>query len=385
MKDDPYSINPYNSETFQVNATQHALWNDFLKAINKIINKDNTPGKKTRKTLLDRNCWELLFYGYREESNQLAINILREGNFSVDEQLFNHNVKTLFTIFDFDLKSFYEVWTYQRNIKRLLHQIVNEKNMIGNRFSKKKGLKKPKYPIICQPSRHDSIPLPKLHRILDGLLFPVIVSKNNRDYKVQRLQTTNFGDGDFITCKGEVIDCIRVNDFWQTRNHLKQRLAFSYLVQSDYDEAPMIVCNNMRDIEHAWKMLDANPSDGVLVRSLGENLYENYWLLLNKNSSFVAMYTKGGFSMHRSGRNKRGFVTLEGRHVGTLGYTYTALKKMNWLDKFDIQRFQKVVFQQDDYDIEEDILRENNRYDMTPDFDFGLFDLDELNKIDDDD
>lgn len=146
----------------------------------------------------------------------------------------------------------------------------------------------------------------------------------------------------------------------------------------------MIICNNMTDIQTAWKMLNANVEDGILIRSLGENLYENYWLILNKDSAFVAMYTHSGYSMSKYGTNKRGFVTLEGKHIGTLGYTYTALKKMRWLDSFDIERFQKIVFQTDDFIVDDKIIQENNKYDMKPEFDFGLFDMDELMKMNDD-
>lgn len=373
MKDDPYSVNPFNHDSFEIKNEICVSWNSFLNAINRIIEKDIVPGTKTQYALLDKNCWLLFFYGYREKNKKFAKDIIKNENYHcVDEKLFTYNVKILFTIFDFDLKSFYEVWSYQHNIKRLLHQVVNERFFIGNRFSKKKGrIKRPKHQLVCWPSRYEEINPPKIHRILDGLLFPVMVSKNNHNYQVQRLETTNFGDGDFITCNNEIIDCVRINDFWQTRNHLKQRLSFSFLVQTDYDEAPMIICNNMNDIEKAWKILNANPNDGILIRSLGENLYENYWLILNKDSSFVAMYTKKGFSLNR-GSNKRGFVTLEGRHVGPLGYSYTALKKMNWLDKFDINRFQKIVFQEDDYCIKESILKNNNYINTKSEFDFNI-------------
>ena len=146
----------------------------------------------------------------------------------------------------------------------------------------------------------------------------------------------------------------------------------------------MIICNNMTDIADAWRLLKANEDDGVLIRSLGENLYENYWLLLNKNSTFVAAYTRNGYSLSIRSANKRGFVSLEGKHVGNLGYTHTALKKMRWLDEFDINRFRKIVFQTEDYHIRESILNENNRQNMQPEFDFGMFDIDELIKLNDD-
>lgn len=374
MRDDPYSINPYNNESFKTDTEICVPWNSFLNAIGRVVEKDMMPGDKTKHALLDKNCWLLYFYGHRERDKRTAKDIINIKNYhKVDEGLFPHNVKILFTIFDFDLKSFYEVWEYQHNIKRLLKQVVHEDFFIGNRFSKRKGLHKPQYQLICWPSRHENINPPKMHKILDGLLFPVIVSKNNHNYQVQRLQTTNFGDGDFITCNNEIIDCIRINDFWQTRNHLKQRLSFSFLVQTDYDEAPMIICNNMQDIKDAWRLLGANADDGVLIRSLGETLYENYWLILNKDSSFVGTYTKYGFTMHNRGTHKRGFVTLEGRHVGTLGYNYTALKQMRWLDKFDIERFQSIVFQTDDYNIGSEVLDKNNQLDESILFDFSYF------------
>ena len=57
---------------------------------------------------------------------------------------------------------------------------------------------------------------------------------------------------------------------------------------------------------------------------------------------------------------------------------------MTWLDAFDIERFSRIVFQENDYQIKDDILKENNRYDMRPEFDFGLFDMEELEKLNDD-
>lgn len=387
MRDDPYSLNPYNNESFQTNNNVYVSWNRFFNAIRRIREKHITPGDTTKTILLDKHCWLLFFYGYRSNNDKrLGYDIIQEiNNQQIDEKTFTQNVKTLFTIFDFDLKSFYEVWEYQHNIERLLYQIVREDFFIGNRFSKKKKKQwKSKYQLICYPTKYDNIKMPQIHRVLDGLVFPVLVSKNNHNYQVQRLNTTNFGDGDFITCNNEIIDCIRINNFWQTRNHLKQRLSFSFLVDTSFDEAPMIICNNMTDIQTAWKMLNANVEDGILIRSLGENLYENYWLILNKDSAFVAMYTHSGYSMSKYGTNKRGFVTLEGKHIGTLGYTYTALKKMRWLDSFDIERFQKIVFQTDDFIVDDKIIQENNKYDMKPEFDFGLFDMDELMKMNDD-
>lgn len=390
MIDDPYTLNTFTENNLNSVNRPDATWNKFLAIIRHINNdKDYMPGKANRDSLLDINCWLLLFCGYTNYNNKKFANkIIEEENIdvtNVHNSLFPKNVKTLFTVFDFNLRSFYEVWSYQHNIVRLLHQIVRDDFFIGNRFVKKVNRKwKPKYELICSPTRYDNLPLPKLHRILDGLLFPVIVSLNDGPYKVEKIEVTNFGDGDFITCNGQIIDCIRVNDFWETRHHLKQRLSFLFLVCSDYDEAPMIVCNNMRDIEEAWRLLGANEDEGVLVRSLGENLYENYWLVLNKDSAFVGSYTKTGYSLSKRSQNKRGFVTLEGRHVGNLGYTYTALKNMTWLDAFDIERFSRIVFQENDHQIKDDILKENNRYDMRPEFDFGLFDLEELEKLNDD-
>ena len=367
MRDDPYILNSCKNNQINQKKDFHSPWNKFFNAIKRIEkNKNMIPSEQTKAILLDVNCWLAMFYGYEYEQNnsdnRLGYTILQGIDKTVDDTLFQTNAKRLFAVFYFDLKSFYEVWMYQQDIKRLLRQIVQEQFFLGNRFAKKKKRPwKPTYELTCYPSQHSLLKMPVLHRVLDGLLFPVIVSKNHRDYKIERLDITNFGEGDFITCEGQIIDCIRINDFWQTRNHLKQRLAFSFLVETDYDEAPMIICNNMKDIKNAWTLLNANHEDGILIRSLGENLYENYWLVLNKDSAFVAMYTKSGFSMNKGGRNKRGFVTLEGRHIGTLGYTYTALKKMTWLDEFDIKRFYEIVYQDDKITIDNNILIQNNK------------------------
>lgn len=309
-----------------------------------------TPSEAGMKRLMDVNCWALLFYGYEGISDKrIGYEIVKdigENVYDVDKDKFSENVKKLFTFFHFDLKSFYEVWRYQHNIQRLLHQIVRKPYFIGNRFAMKKyRMWSPKVQLVCYPSKHERIPLPKMHRILDGLLFPVILSKNNKEYRIERLETTNFGEGDFLTCNHEIIDCIRINNFWQTRNHLKQRLSFSFLVETDYEEAPMIVCNNFKDMEVAWDMLGADERNGVLIRSLGEDLYQNYWILLNKESAFPAMYTKDGYCLSCAFKKKEyGFVTLEGRHVGLMGHRQDVLPKMKWMDEFDIERWRRVVF-----------------------------------------
>lgn len=386
MNDDPYILNSCKNDQIKPKQDYHAGWNKFFRAIKRVEDKRTTPSAQTKAILLDVNCWLLLFYGYeyyqKQSDSRIGYVILNDDiNKEVNSNLFQTNVKRLFSIFYFDLKSFYEVWEYQHNIERLLYQVVQERFFLGNRFSDKPRYWKPQYELICTPSQYSLLPIPKLNIVLDGLLFPVIVSRNDGNYQVERLDITNFGTGDFITCNGKVIDCIRINDFWQTRSHLKQRLAFSFLVRSDYDESPMIVCNNMKDIENAWKLLRADSQNGILIRSLGEDLYQNYWMLLNKDSAFVAMYTKTGFSMGRNGHNKRGFVTLEGKHIGSLGYTHTALKKIMWLDDFDIQRFRQIVFQTPDMTIDNHILQENNKQDMNPEFDFGLFRLDNFDNL----
>ena len=350
MRDDPFSLNTFTDNELNVVQRPDCKWNRFVKDIQKIEKNKAMPGPAGKNHLLDINCWLLLFHGYpHHDDKRFARLIIEQDDIDVNhirDSLFSANVKRLFTVFHFDIRSFYEVWMYQHNIVRLLHQVVRDDFFIGNRFVERKKRKwKPKFELICYPTRYDTLPVPKVNRILDGLLFPVVVCKNNGDVCIERLEITNFGDGDFITCAGNIIDCIRVNDFWLTRSHLKQRLAFSFLVESDYDEAPMIICNNMKDIGTAWKMLDANPDDGVLIRSLGENLYQNYWLLLNRDSAFLSIYTKDNFTFASRNPNPRGFVTLDGKRIGNLGYSYTALKNMMWLDAFDIERFKKIVFQ----------------------------------------
>lgn len=375
MRDDSLILNSKKNKRIEQDQSFHALWPDFLEQIRSIEFDKTNPGKVGRIKLLDINSWLLLFYGYKYNNNKLSYNIVKdlgEAVLEVKESNFKNNVKLLFTVFHFDLKSFYEVWQYQRNILRLLHQIIRPQFFLGNRFSPKRSWK-PKYECICTPSRYEELKIPERHRILDGLVFPVMVTKNG-SYKTEKLNLTNFGDGDFITCDGQVIDCIRVNDFWQTRNHLKQRMAFSFLVIDDYDEAPMVICNNFKDMEKAWKLLDAEPETGILIRGMGENLYENYWLVLNKDSAFIAQYKRVGYTLSQYGNNKRGFVTLDGRHVGNLGYTETAMKKMRWLDDFDIERFQKVVYG------EESIPQKRYDGDLTPDFDYGVMNLRDLNK-----
>lgn len=351
MRDDPYILNSKSKEKQRkFTGRTDIRYKQFISQLKRMKNnRDMMPSRTGRNNLLDLNCWQLLFHGYPHiHDKRLAFQIVEElGDTinTVDEEKFNENTRQLYTIYNFDIKSFQQVWEYQHNIKRLLHQIIQPQYFIGNKFAPKhKRIWKPHHKCTCTPTRHDTIPLPKLHTTLDGLIFPVIITKNHNNYKIQHLQTTNFGDAHYITDNNQIIDCIRINNFWQTQNHLKQRLAFTFLAQTDYDEAPMIICNNMKDIQTGWKMLNANPDQGILIRSLGDNLYKNYWLILNRKSTFVCGYIKYGYSM-RAQNVKKGFMTLDGQRLGNMGYKDDVLQKMMWLDDFDIDRFKKVVWQ----------------------------------------
>ncbi|MBQ2174366.1 MAG: hypothetical protein II453_04590, partial [Alphaproteobacteria bacterium] len=171
MRDDPYVLNTLTNNDLNSVDRPDAKWSKFLAATKHISDdKEYMPGKATKNMLLDLNCWLLLFHGYMgHDDKRLGICIVEEENIQVSDvskELFAKNVKLLYTIFHFNLRSFYEVWSYQHDIVRLLHQVVRDDFFIGNRFVKRQKRKwKPQYELICFPTRYDDIPLPKRHRV----------------------------------------------------------------------------------------------------------------------------------------------------------------------------------------------------------------------------
>ena len=71
-------------------------------------------------------------------------------------------------------------------------------------------------------------------------------------------------------------------------------------------------------------------------------MYQNYWLILNKDSAFIPKRINS--LPFLTGKNDNEFVTLEGKKIGNLGYNNLVLHKINWLDDFDIRRFYDIVF-----------------------------------------
>ena len=85
----------------------------------------------------------------------------------------------------------------------------------------------------------------------------------------------NFGEGTFVVDnQNNVVDCLRINDFWLLDQPLDTRLKFMWRCK-DYETKPWFRCWNMKEVYRAAKDLGVSKTSGVLIRSLGENYYKN--------------------------------------------------------------------------------------------------------------
>lgn len=349
VREDPFILHK-NSVDKQMNSVHHlnSKAEVFYNRINHFMEKFDTdrkvyPHTTDRSVFLDVYGWILLFHGYDllpKDGDKFCKDIFNEEMENlhiVEKDKFNYFVKILYVMFDFELESFYDVYMYQGDIISILKQVVQGSFFLGNRFNReRKILFKSKYMLDIFPNKYDKLPLPMLNQMCDGLKFPINICKNTNEINMQRLDVDLFGDGDFVCMGDEVIDCIRINDYWLIDKPLKQRLKFTYGPSNE--EAAMLTCYSLSDVKKYSPLLNFNPDDGLLIRSLGDNFYRNYWFVLNSHSYFLS-HIDSHDNPTLSKTKRASFFTLEGRPLGAMGYDREDAGKLVWLDEEDVEKF----------------------------------------------
>lgn len=317
-------------------------WGEFNEAIDVYYKNKNGSSRKF-KCLFDIYGWYLLFCGYPTDDDleKKCFDIyMNNKELSLDGKNLLTNIQLLNIFFDFDINYFLKLINYQPDLKHMLKSVIQKKSFTNNRFSKNKR-KKQFFKAKLSPNQYSDLPLPFVDDFCDGLLFPVVVSLNG-NLKVEQLDIDNFGDGHFITCDGEVMDCIRINDFWLVNENLGLRRKF--LHRSINNEQLSLVCWNFTEMFNAAKLLGANSENGVIVRELGGNLFDGRWFWWSSSSRYVAV--KNGYGEPHVGGTqirKSSFFNLKGDDLGNCGVNEEYLPKLVFFDKIDIKNFQKIL------------------------------------------
>lgn len=352
MREDPLILKKHGNAT-RTSTGHDETANSFFTAYNNLIERIGADKKaaiyaKYRPNLTDPYGWALVFHDYKFTAKDGKKNcrdiFSRESPTFVldkDKKRFHKMVEILYTVFNFDLKSFYDVFYYQGDIVDMLKQIVQPRLFIGNRF---RGFRsqstKLDAAIDVYPNKYAKLQVPPLNYLCDGLDFPVNVCRNTNNIEIKTLDVGNFDDGDFVVMDDEVIDCLRIGDMWLTDKSLKQRLKFIHAAKAE--EAMMLNVYSLGEIKKYGYLLNYGSEEGILIRPLGQNFYNNYWFVLNEDSYYMSYVDKhGNLSYNRT--HKACFFDMRDNNVGTCNLDSKKISKTVWLDDYDVNRFKSLL------------------------------------------
>lgn len=251
----------------------------------------------------------------------------------------------LYLGFIFDYKKAVNVYENQNNAFDVFNQIINGDGFIFNRARPdlKKSRNNIKHAFESRITLNDnlSIRLPHIWRLCDGMVAPFIVSKYNPDIRVAKAECHGFSDGIFVLCDNEIIDCLKIGDTWFTDLPLDQRLSFAYKC-SDYKVARFGEAWSFRSALDVGRLLGADSKNGLLIRGVRENFFENRWFNWSE-SSLVFCKKRGDKLVSKTpGGAKPTFYTLDGSE-GIVNPFEERVHERVFLDDWDIREFQKIM------------------------------------------
>lgn len=251
----------------------------------------------------------------------------------------------LYIGFIFDYNKAINVYNNQRNAFNVFNQIINGNGFIHNRArpNLKKSRLRTKNAFESIISLDENLPIQKPHvwRLCDGMIAPFIVMRHNRDIQIRVAECHGFGDGIFLISGGKIIDCLKINDTWFTDLPLESRLQLAFKC-TEYEVAPYGKAWSWRSILDVGKMLDANSTDGLLVRGARENFFNNRWFNWSKTSLVYCKKYNGQLVSKAPGRSQPAFYTLEGDD-GIINPFEEKVHERVFLDDWDINEFRKIL------------------------------------------
>lgn len=343
MPQDGYKILKGTNDTAK--RFKSSLWCDFRNSLIAYEKDHFCEGypKKTFSSLIDVFGWVLVFCGFNKDIKNKELNCLEvyfrnKKNLKIDTKNIKTNISLLSVFFNFDAELFYSIFMYQGGIDHLLTLIVKRDFFTNNKFAK--NTNKNKRIANLYPDQNLKLELPFLDIVCNGINFPVCVFKNG-SLAVKKIDIDGFGDGHFVVCDGEVVDCLRVNDFWLINEPLSLRKKFLY--RSKKEEKESLVCWNFQDMENAARILETNRSKGLIVRELGSNYLDGRWFVWNRKSIFAGNTTQSGrFTKYDYG-NPVSFFSLDGACLGNRGVSQSEIKKFIFFDDIDLMNFKRIL------------------------------------------
>lgn len=258
---------------------------------------------------------------------------------------FTEILNMLYIGFLFDYKKAIDVYNNQHNAFNIFNQIINGNGFIFNRakpYLKKSRLRiKNAFESIISLDENLPIQTPHVWRLCDGMVAPFIVSKFTNDIYMKRAKCHGFGEGIFLLSNDKIIDCLKINDTWFTDLPLEDRLQFAYKC-TEYDVVQYAKAWSWREILEIGKLLDANKTDGLLVRGARENFFSNRWFNWSKTSLIYCKKYNNELIAKAPGRATPTFYTLEGDE-GLISPVEEKKHERIFLDNWDIKEFQKIL------------------------------------------
>lgn len=258
---------------------------------------------------------------------------------------FREILDMLYRGFLFDYKKAINVYRNQHDAFNIFNQIINGNGYIFNRekpeLAKSRKATKTAFESIITLDENKPIQVPHIWRLCDGMVAPFIVNKFSRDIHTVTAECHGFGDGIFLLSDEKIIDCLKINDTWFTDLPLEERLKFAFKC-TEYEVQEYGKAWSWRSILDVGKMLEANSTNGLLVRGARENFFQNRWFNWSKTSLIYCKKANGQLVAKTQGRLQPDYYTLEGDEGIISPFEEKKYNRM-YLDDFDIREFQKIM------------------------------------------
>lgn len=288
----------------------------------------------------DRNCTCSDVWHMKGEKDSVE-HPTYQGQFT-----FKQILNMLYRGYWFDFDKALNVYNNQHSAFSVFNQICNGRGYVQNRV-------RPDFKDVAQYMKHAfeseisldenyPIRIPYIHRVCDGFVPPLIVMKHEPPYSLEHMKCHGYGEGLFLVDSNKtIVDVLRINDLWMCDLPLENRLKFATSCV-EAEVKPYLKAWSIRSCFRVGRMLNAEPTNGLLIRGGREDFYNNYWFNWCATSLVYCYNVRGEMKSSSRGRSKPDWYTLEG-DLGYIEPIEERTKEKIWLDDFDICEFRLIL------------------------------------------
>ena len=260
------------------------------------------------------------------------------------------NFKQLLTLlyrgYLFDYNLAVDIYNMQHDSLDIFKKIMYGQGYVVNRFDYSKTrvrrYYKSAYPSKLTLNEDNNINIPYIHRLCDGIVFPVIVSPYNRGLHIETLDSKNYGNGLCILDNNDnIVDVLRINDTTFIDNPLENRLKFANNFKG-HDVIQYGKAWSLRSAFDIAKMCDANRTNGVLLRPCYQDFFNNTWFQWCETSVVFCCEINEELVTFNTKKSDPDYFTLGG-DLAELNPVEKRVDEKMWLDNFDIKEFQRIL------------------------------------------